>query len=206
MSMVGTAPSLVTINAALPVQNIRDLIALAKAKPGQLTFASAGPGAASHLGGELMKTMAGIDMTHVPYKGAGPAYIDLLAGQVTMFIGGIGAALPFLAQGKLRGLAVTTLKRTNLLPGVPTVSESGLPGYEVVSWYSIVTTAGTPKGVIAKLNREIVRAVASDEVRKRYVELGTEVVTGTPEELAAYTRRDFEKWGKVIKAAGLTPN
>ena len=206
VSMIGTAPSLVTINASLPVQNIRDLIALAKTKPGQLTFASAGPGAASHLGGELLKTMAGIDMTHVPYKGAGPAYIDLLAGQVTMFIGGIGAALPFLAQGKLRGLAVTTLKRTNLLPGIPTVSESGLPGYEVVSWYSIMTTAGTPKGVIAKLNREVIRAVTSDEVRKRYVELGTEVVTGTPEELAAYTRRDFEKWGKVIKAAGLTPN
>ncbi len=121
-------------------------------------------------------------------------------------IGGIGAALPFLAQGKLRGIAVTTLKRTNLLPGVPTVSESGLPGYEVVSWYSIMTTAGTPKCVIAKLNREIVRAVMSDEIRKRYVELGTEVVTGTPEELAAYTRRDFEKWGKVIKAAGMAPH
>ena len=206
VSLIGTAPSLVTINAALPVQNIKDLIALAKAKPGQLTFASAGPGAASHLGGELMKTMAGIDMTHVPYKGAGPAYIDLLAGQVTMFIGGIGAALPFLAQGRLRGIAVTTLKRTDLLPGVPTVSESGLPGYEVVSWDSIMTTAGTSKNVIAKLNREVVRAVALDEVRKRYAELGTEAVTGTPEELAAYTRRDFEKWGKVIKAAGLTPN
>ena len=153
-----------------------------------------------------MKTMAGIDLTHVPYKGAGPAYIDLLAGQVTMFIGGIGAALPFVAQGKLRGIAVTTLKRTALLPGVPTVAESGIPGYEVVSWYSIVATAGAPKSVIAKLNREIIRAVTSDEVRKRYVELGTEVVTGTPEELTAYTRRDFEKWGKVIKAAGLTPN
>ena len=206
VSLIGTAPSLVTINAALPVQNIRDLIALAKTKPGQLTFASAGPGAASHLGGELMKTMAGIDMTHVPYKGAGPAYIDLLAGQVTMFIGGIGAALPFLAQGKLRGIAVTTLTRTDLLPGVPTVAESGIPGYEVVSWYSIVTTVGAPKSVIAKLNREVVRAVASDEVRKRFVELGTEAATGTPDELAAYTRNDFQKWARVVKAAGMTPN
>ena len=206
VSLMGTAPSLVTINASLPVQNIRDLIALAKAKPGQLTFASAGPGAASHLAGELMKTMAGIEMTHVPYKGGGPAYIDLLTGQVTMFIGGIAAALPYLAQGKLRGIAVTTLKRTDLLPGVPTVAESGLPGYEVVSWYSIVTTAGAPKSVIAKLNREVVRAVASDEVRKRFVELGTEAATGTPDELAAYTRDDFQKWARVIKAAGLTPN
>ncbi|MBI2291244.1 MAG: hypothetical protein HYU73_13100 [Betaproteobacteria bacterium] len=127
-------------------------------------------------------------------------------GQVTMFIGGIAAALPFLAQGKLRGIAVTTLKRTALLPGVPTVTESGLPGYEVVSWYSIVTTAGAPKSVIAKLNREVVRAVASNEVRKRFVELGTEAATGTPDELAAYTRNDFQKWARVVKAAGMTPN
>lgn len=205
VSLIGTSPSLVTINASLPVQNIRDLIALARAKPGQLTFASAGPGAASHLAGELMKTMAGIEMTHVPYKGGGPAYIDLLAGQVTMFIGGIAAALPFLTQGRLRGIAVTTLKRTNLLPDVPTVSEAGLPGYEVVSWFAIVTTTGVPKSVITRLNREIVRAVASPDVRQRYVELGTDAVAGTPDELAAYTRRDFQKWAKVIKAAGMAP-
>ena len=205
ISLIGTSPSLVTINAGLPVQNIKDLIALAKAKPGQLTFASAGPGTASHLAGELMKTMAGINMTHVPYKGGGPAYIDLLAGQVTLFIGGIAAALPFLTQGRLRGVAVTTLKRTDLLPGIQTVSESGLPGYEVVSWFSIVTTAGAPKSVIVRLNREIVRIVASEDVRKRYLDLGTDAVTSTPDELAAYTRRDFQKWAGVIKAAGLTP-
>jgi tripartite-type tricarboxylate transporter receptor subunit TctC len=205
ISLIGTSPSLVTINASLPVQNIKDLIALAKSKPGQLTFASSGPGTAPHLGGELMKTMAGIDMVHVPYKGGALAYTDLLSGQVTMFIGGISAALPHIKAGKLRGIAVTSLKRTDLLPGVPTVSESGLPGYEVINWYSIVTTAGTPKPVVARLNSETVKAVASDAVRKRYVELGTDPASGTPAQLDAYTRSEIAKWGKVIKLAGMKP-
>ena len=206
VSLIGTSPSLVTLNAALPVQNVRELIAYVKARPGQLTFASSGPGTAPHLAGELMKTMAGIDMVHVPYKGGGPAYIDLLAGQVTIYIGGISAALPHVNQGKLKGIAVTSVKRTNLMPGVPTVDESGLPGYEVINWYSVVATAGTPKAVVARLNREVVKAVAADEVKKRYVELGTDAATGTPEELAAYTRSEFVKWAGVIKSAGMAPN
>ena len=205
ISLIGTSPSLVTINASLPVQNIKDLIALAKAKPGQLTFASSGPGTAPHLGGELMKTMAGIDMVHVPYKGGALAYVDLLAGQVTMFIGGISAALPHIKSGKLRGIAVTSLKRTDLLAGIPTVSESGLPGYEVINWYSIVTTAGTPKIVVVRLNSEVVKAIASDTVKKRYIDLGTDPGSGTPEQLVAYTRSEIAKWGKVIKAAGMKP-
>jgi tripartite-type tricarboxylate transporter receptor subunit TctC len=206
VSLIGTAPSLITINASLPVQNVKELIALAKAKPGQLTFASSGPGTAPHLAGELIKTMAGVDMVHVPYKGGALAYIDLLANQVTMFIGGTAAALPYIKQGKLRGIAVTSLKRTDQMPDMPTVSESGLPGYEVTNWYSVVAAAGTPHNVVARLNREIVKAVASDEVRKRYRELGTDPATGTPEQLAAYTRSEFTKWAKVIKAAGMTPN
>jgi len=206
VSLIGTSPSLVTLNAALPVQNVRELIAFVKARPGQLTFASSGPGTAPHLAGELMKTMAGIDMVHVPYKGGGPAYIDLLAGQVTVYIGGISAALPHVNQGRLKGIAVTSLKRTNLMPGVPTVDESGLPGYEVINWYSVVATAGTPKAVVARLNREVVKAVAADDVKKRYVELGTDVATGTPEELAAYTRSEFVKWARVIKSAGMAPD
>lgn len=205
ISLIGTAPSLVTVNASLPGRNMKELIALAKAKPGQLTFASSGPGTAPHLGGELLKTMAGIEMTHVPYKGGALAYADLMGGQVTMFIGGTSAALPFIKQGKLRGLAVTSLKRTPSMPEMPTVAESGLPGYEVTNWYSIVTSAGTPKPIVNRLNAEIVKALATEELRKRYADLGTDPETSTPEQLHAYTRSEMIKWAKVIKSAGLTP-
>jgi len=205
VSLIATAPSILIAHPALPVRTVKDVIALAKAKPGQLNFASAGIGTPPHLAGELFKSMAGVSIVHVPYKGGGPALTDLLAGQVEMYFSGISSALPLVKDGKLRGIAVTSAKRTSIMPEMPTIAESGIAGYEVGNWYAIVAPARTPEVVVARLHGEIVKVLGIAEMKKRLVELGADPVGSTPEELARYQQAELAKWAKVVKAAGIRP-
>ncbi|MCE9642514.1 MAG: tripartite tricarboxylate transporter substrate binding protein [Betaproteobacteria bacterium] len=205
ISLVGTAPSMLVAHPAVAIRTVKDLIDLAKAKPGQLNFASAGIGTPPHLAGELFKSMAGVDMVHVPYKGGGPALTDLLAGQVGLYFSGISSALPFVKEGRLRGIAVTSAKRTAVVPDMPTIAESGLAGYEVGNWYAILAPAATTPAVVTRLNTEINKALAVAEIRKRFLDLAADPVGGTPGELAVYMRSEIAKWAKVIKLAGIKP-
>ena len=205
ISMLGTAPSLLTVHPSLPVKTVKDLIALAQSKPGKLNFVSAGHGTPPHLAGELFKSMTGVDMVHVPYKGGGPALADLLAGQVEIYFSGISSVLPFVKEGRLRGVAVTSIKRTAVLPDTPTVAESGLPGFEVGNWYAIVAPANTPPAIIRRLNAEILTVLTGAELKKRFFELAADPFGSTPEQLAAYNRSEIIKWARAIKAAGITP-
>ena len=203
VSLLGTSPSLLTLHPAVAVKSVKDLIDAARTRPGQLTFASSGVGTAPHLAGELFNAMAGVSMVHVPYRGGGPAFVDLIAGQVAMYFAGTAAALPFVREGKLRGIAVTGAARTAVMPEMPTIAESGLPGYEVSNWYAIVTATATPPAIVARLHRELVRALAADEVKGRFLDLGADPIGSDPAQLAAYIRSELPKWAGVIKAAGL---
>jgi len=190
------------VHPGVDAKSLKELIALAKAYPGKLTFASSGVGGPPHLVGELLKTMAGIDLTHVPYKGTGPALADLLGGQVTMMFSDAIAAGPHVNTGKLRGLAVTSPRRFPLLPQLPTVIEAGVPGYSAVGWTALLAPAGTPRPIVAKLNAEVVRVLPLPEVREKLAGDGSEFGKNTPEELAQFIKEEISKWGKVIKASG----
>ncbi len=205
ITLLATAPSLLIVHPSLPVKTVRDLIVLAKAKPGSLNYASAGIGTPPHLAGELFKVMTGVSLVHVPYKGGGPALTDLLAGQVELYFSGISSALQLAKDGKVRPIAVTSLKRTAVAPELPTFAEAGVPGYEVGNWYAVVVPARTPAPVIARLNGELVKATHNPEIKRRFLELGADPVGSTPEELTKYQRAEIEKWAKVIKSAGIKP-
>ena len=197
-----SSPNLLVTHPSIPVRTTRDLLSLAKARPGQITFASGGSGAATHLAGELLKIMGGIKMTHIPYKGAGPATIDLISGQVTWMFGTILPTIPHVRAGKLRALAVSGKKRAEVLPDVPTVAED-VPGFEASSWYGVFAPAGTPAEVIAKLNQEMARALTPAEVRQRLASEGTEVVAGNPEDFMMLFRAEVAKWARVIKQSAI---
>ncbi len=197
-----SSPNLLVVHPSIPVRTTADLLKLAKARPGQITFASGGSGAATHLAGELLKIMGGVDMTHIPYKGAGPATIDLISGQVTWMFGTILPTIPHVRAGKLRALAVSGKKRAEVLPDVPTVAEH-VPGFEASSWYGVFATAGTPPDVIAKLNQEMARALNPPEVRQRLASEGTEVVAGNPEDFMTLFRAEVAKWARVIRQSGI---
>jgi len=205
ISLVATAPSVLVVHPSLPVRSVKELIALAKSKPGQINYASAGMGTNPHLAGELFKVMSGVDLVHVPYKGGGPATADLLAGQVQAYFAGVSLALPFVKDGRVRALAVTALRRTALMPDTPTIAESGLPGYEVSNWYAVVAPVGTPASLIATLNSTILKGIAMPDARKRIQELGADHVGSTPEQLSAYIRDEIAKWTKVIREAKIRP-
>ncbi|MEN3363178.1 MAG: hypothetical protein V7606_452, partial [Burkholderiales bacterium] len=179
----------------------QELIALGK-KEGKLTFASAGSGTSIHISGELFKTMTGIDMSHVPYKGRASAIPDVLGGRVTMMFDNMPSSLPLVREGKLRGLAVTSLQRSPSAPDIPTIAESGLPGFDAVSWFAVFASPGTPKPIVDKLNAEIVKIIKSPDAAKRLFELGLDPVGSTPEELVAYQRGEIAKWTKVVKDSG----
>jgi tripartite-type tricarboxylate transporter receptor subunit TctC len=196
---------LLIANVDAPFRNVKEMIVYAKANPGKLNFASAGVGTPPHLAGELFRTMADVDIVHVPYKGGGPALNDLLAGQVQLYFAGIASAAPQVKQGKLRGLAVTSSARTEQMPDMPTVAEAGLPGYEVQNWYAIVAPKGTPRPVIDRLNASLVKVLALPEVQTRMRELGVDPFSSTPGELAAYQKTELSKWAKVVKQAGIQP-
>jgi len=181
-------------------------VQLAKSKPGSLTLASSGAGSSTHLSGELFKSMAGVDILHVPYKGSSQALVDVMAGQVTMLFDNAPSSMPFIEQGKLRAIAVTSTKRMPNLPDVPTIDEAGVKGYESLSWSGIMAPAGTPRRVIDKLNAAIDRILRSDDVKQRFAALGVEPVGGPPEAFARHIRAESEKWGRVVKAANITLN
>jgi len=205
VSLVSASAYIVTANPGVAAANIRELIALAKANPGKLSFGSSGTGAASHLSAELFKAMAGVDLLHVPYKGTGQALADLLAGHVNLMFAPAQTVMPYVRAGKLKAFAVTGLKRSEILPDLPTVAESGLPGYEAVGWFGLLAPAATPKATVAKLSAEANRVLAMSDVREKMLGLGAEPAGNTPEEFARFIRDDQAKWSKLMKEAGIMP-
>ena len=191
------------VHPTLPVKTLKDLIALAKKKPGAFNYASSGLASPGHLAGELFKTMAGVDMVHVPYKGGGPALTDLIAGHVEIFVAVISTAVPSVKAGKARALAVTGGKRAPALPDVPTVAEAALKEYEATNWYGMVAPAGTPQRIIDRLNKETVAILNMADVRKTLLDSGIDAVSSTPQQFGSYIKSETDKWAKVIKAAKL---
>lgn len=203
VSLVSASAYVVTVNPGVAAANVRELIALAMANPGKLTFGSSGTGAASHLSAELFKAMAGVDFLHVPYKGTGQAVTDLLAGHVNLMFAPAQTVMPYVQAGRLRALAVTSAKRSETLPNLPTVAESGLPGYAAVGWFGLLAPAATPKPVVAKASADVNRVLALREVRERILALGSEVSGDTPEEFARFIREDQAKWAKLMREQGI---
>ncbi|MGZ5093288.1 MAG: tripartite tricarboxylate transporter substrate binding protein [Burkholderiales bacterium] len=199
--LLASVPGILTVHPSIPAKTTREFIDIAKAKPGQLNYASTGSGGPQHLGMELFKTLTGVDITHIPYKGAAPALSDVLSGQVHSIFGNMISTLPHTRAGRLRGLAVSSAKRSQAAPELPTVAESGVPGFESGSWWGISLPAGTPRPIVAKINADVNRIIASPELRTRLAGEGTEMLGGTPEEFAAYVRSEIEKWAKVVKFA-----
>ena len=195
-------PYIAVVHPSLPAKNIRELIALTRARPGQVTYASAGSGGAGHLGMELLKTMVKVNIVHIPYKGSGPALIDVLGGHVSLMFASAPSAMPHIKTGRLRALAMTGSQQSAAVPGVPTIAESGLPGFETYGWYGVLAPAGTAPPIIARVHGAIIKAMAAPEVMERIVADGSEAVAGTPEQFADYIKRDIPKWAKVIKESG----
>ncbi len=200
--LVATVPNVLVVPVALPVKSVKELISFGKANPGKLNFASSGSGTSIHLSGELFKTMTGIDMQHIPYKGSGPAMADLLAGQTQMMFDNLPSSMPHIKAGRLRPLAVTSAKRFPALPEVPTIAEAGVPGYEASSWFGIFAPAATPPQIIALLNGELNKILAAPDTRKRLLEQGADAAGGTPEQFAALIKSEIPKWAKVVKESG----
>lgn len=204
VSLVSASPYIVTANPKVAAADIRGLIALAKANPGQLSFGSSGTGAASHLSAELFKSMAGVDLLHVPYKGTGQAVTDLLAGHVNLMFAPAQTVMPYVREGRLKALALTGSKRSETLPDLPTVAESGLPGYEAVGWFGLLAPAATPRATVAKASADVNRVLAEREVREKMLGLGADPSGDTPEEFARFIRSDQAKWSRLMKEAGIT--
>jgi len=203
--LLGSNPLVFAVNASTPYKSLKEVLDAAKAKPGQLAFASPGPGTSPHLAGELLKTLAHVDLTHVPYKGSGPALSDVIGGQVPIIIDTTIVLGAQIKAGKLRPLAVAYPKRLGTLPDVPTAAEAGVPGWEVVSWQAVFAPAGTPKAIVQRLNTEIANIMKMPDVQARLAELGVEVGGGPPEQLAEFQKTEITKWAKVVKAADVKP-
>lgn len=203
ISLIATAPLIVVVHPSVPVNSIRELVALAKAKPGSLNYASGGIGTGNHVAGELFKVMANVDIVHVPYKGGGPALTDVIAGHVQLLFNTSTSTVPFLKSGKLRALAVTGAQRSPGMRELPTVAESGLPGFDVGVWFGLVAPARTPRTIIEKLNREIARISRLPEAREQFAAQGADPVGSTPLEFGQHIRSEVAKWAKVAKAANL---
>jgi tripartite-type tricarboxylate transporter receptor subunit TctC len=201
-----SSSNVLVVHPSVSAKTVRELIDLARSEPGKLTYGSSGSGNAGHLGGELFKSMAKVDIVHVPYKGGAPAMIDLIAGQIQMVFSSAPTAVPQIKAGKIRALAVTTLKRSALLPELPTIAEAGLPGYDADNWYGFVVAAGTPRPIIRRLNAELVRILTMPEIKDALFKQGLETVPGTPEEFGDYMKSEFTKWAKVLAAAGTKAN
>ena len=196
--------NVLVVNPAVPANSVKELISLAKAQPGKLTCASSGSGSTIHMSCEMFKHMLGLDITHVPYKGSGPAVTDLMGGQVNMMFDNIPSSITHIRSGKLRALATTGARRAASLPELPTIAESGVPGYESTAWFGIAVPAGTPKEIVARLNAEGQKATKSPEFVKRMTDLGYEIIGGTPEQMAGMIQDEYKRWGPIVKASGAT--
>jgi tripartite-type tricarboxylate transporter receptor subunit TctC len=202
ITVATNSPYLLVVHPGVPAANVKELIAYARAKPGQLSYSSSGNGSSTHLAGVLFSQLAGIQLLHVPYKGAAPAIVDLLGGQIQMRFSSVVPVLPHVRSGKLRALGISSAKRYGPLPEIATISESALPGFVVESWYGILAPARTPRAVVAKLNSEIVRHLNSDDMKTRMAADGAEVIGSTPEALAKWIRDDLARWAKPVKDSG----
>ena len=203
VSQVTSGQYAIVVHPSLPVKSVKELIALARAKPGQLNYASAGSGNATHLAGELFNSAARVKLVHVPYKGSGPAVTDLIGGQVQLMFGNLVAVLPQVKSGRIRALAVTGQTRAAAAPELPTVIEAGVPGYVVISWFGVLVPAATPRELVMRLNAELARTMAAPDVRERLAGEGAEPTVGTPEQFAAFIKTEIAQWTKVIKNAGI---
>jgi tripartite-type tricarboxylate transporter receptor subunit TctC len=203
ISLVASIPFAMIVHPSVPARSVRELVALAKAKPGELNYSSAGGGTSNHLAGELLKSMAGIDIVHVPYKGSAPALNDLIAGQVSLMFDLVLTAAPHIKSGAVRGLAVTGAQRSAVLPELPTVAESGISDYEVSAWFGIFAPAGVPQAAVRRLNAEFVRAMQQPDLKQRLASQGADALTSTPEEFSDYLRAEIDKWAKVVRASGM---
>lgn len=202
VAQVATVTIILVLHPSVAASSVRELIALAKSRPDELTFGSPGNGTPQHLAGELFNTMAGVKMLHVPYKGAVPALTDLLGGRISMIFSSMPPALPHVKTGKLKALGVTSLARSAAAPDVHTISESGLPGYVVNNWYGVLAPRGTPKEIVSKLNAEIVKIMSMPDVKESLSAQGAEAFTGTPEQFAVYIKEETEKWAKIVRYSG----
>ena len=202
ITQVASTPNVLVVNPSLPVHNVQEFIAYAKANPGKLNFGSGSTGSAGHLAGELFDTLAGVKMVHVPYKGAGPAMQDLIGGQIQLMFDNLASSLGQIKAGRVRALAVTTAKRSTLAPDLPTIAESGLPGFDISTWFGIFAPAKTPQPIVDRLYTEFTRALALPEVREAMLKLGAEPVGNKPAEFAAYIQSEADKYAKLIRASG----
>lgn len=202
VTLAAAAPLLLVVHPKIPVNSVKELIAYAKTRPGELNFCSAGNGSGSHLAGELFNTMTGVKLTHIPYKGSGLAITELIGGQVQLMFAGIVPIDPHVKSGRVRSIAVTSAKRSVAIPQVPTIAESGLPGFEVVGWYGVLAPARTPHPIVARLHNEFVKILQTQDIRDRLLSEGAEPVGNTPAEFTAFIKTDIGRWAKVIKAAG----
>ena len=205
VSVVATQPNVLVVHPALPARSVKQLVALAKTRPGELNFASAGTGSSGHLSGELFMMVTGVRMVHVPYKGTGPATSDLLGGQIPLMFNNLPPSMPLVKAGKLHALAVTGEKRTPAMPDLPTMAEAGYPGVEFTIWNAVLVPAGTSAEVVGRLNSEIAKASRAPDLRERLEREGTEAAVTTPEQMSERTKAEIVKWGKVVKAAGIAP-
>lgn len=203
VTLVATTPNLLVVHPSFPARTIKDLVALAKAKPGAVNYASSGSGSAGHLAGELFKRVAKIDMVHIPYKGAAPALTDVVAGQAHLYFTSPISATPLVKGGRLRMVAVTSLERSPSLPDIPTVAESGYPDFEVTSWWGILTPAAVSKEIITRLHADILKVLAMPETKTKFADQGADVASNTPAEFSTYIKSEIAKWGKLIKELGV---
>jgi tripartite-type tricarboxylate transporter receptor subunit TctC len=206
VALLTTSANLFAVHPSVPARNLRELIALAKAKPGQLTYGSAGVASASHLAGELLNSMAGIKITHIPYKGAAPASVDLVGGHISAAFPSISLAAEHAKAGRLRLLGIASLKRADSLPEVPTIAEAGVPGFEVLSWYGLLAPAGTPAEIITRLNQDVTRGLNEADSVERIRAIGAEPMKSTPAEFGAFLRKEIAKWAGVIRTANVRAN
>ena len=206
ITVLATVPNGMAVHPSLPVKTARDFVALAKAKPGELLYASGGSGSASHLAGEYFKLLTKIEMVHVPYKGTAPAMISMISGQTTMTITGMVALMPHVKSSRLKLLGVATLKRLSIMADIPTINESGVPGYDANQWYGVLAPAATPRDIVARLNADIIKVLARPDVKERLAADGAEPVANTPEQFAAHIKSEIARWAPVVKASGAKPD
>ena len=200
VTLIGSNPNLLLLHPTLPVKSLKELIALAKARPNELAFASSGTGTSPYLAMELLKSITGMKLTHVPYKGSGPAVIDLMGGHVQLMFGAVSTTLAYLQSGRLRAIAISSPQRWPALPEIPTVSESGVPGFEASTWYGVLAPAGTPPAIVSKLHTDMVAAITAADIRKHVLDLGINTIASTPREFSDVIRNDMARWGKLIRS------